>query len=172
MSILYTPRTWVAGEVVTAAEMNTEVRDAMTGVQAVWTGYIPTWTAVTTNPVIGNGTNLGRWLRYGKTLNGLNIQITAGSTTTFGTGNWLLTLPVSPVLSTHLFLTGTAFDSSAGVAGSFPIWLQGDTTTSFTVREFNNVTPGLAGVQVAAASPMTWAVGDILTINYGALELP
>lgn len=94
MSLNTTPRTWVAGEIVSAAEMNTEVRDAITGIQAVWTTYTPSWTGATTNPVIGNGVIVGRYLQVGKTIDGL-IFVTMGTTTTFGSGQWIITAPVT-----------------------------------------------------------------------------
>ena len=54
---------------------------------SVWTAYTPTWTAATTNPSIGNGTLAGRYTQIGKTCV-LVIGLTAGSTTTYGSGNW------------------------------------------------------------------------------------
>lgn len=60
----------------------------------VWATYTPVWDAVSgTNPAIGNGTLAGRYLKLGKLLF-LQIDLTAGSTTTFGTStNWRFSLP-------------------------------------------------------------------------------
>ena len=44
MSLNTTAATWVSGSVVTAAQMNTEIRDAVNGLQAAWTAYTPTTT--------------------------------------------------------------------------------------------------------------------------------
>jgi hypothetical protein len=63
----YTPRTWVSGEVVTAAEMNAEVKTLATGIQAAYTTIATTWTGTTTNPAIGNGSLNMRYERIGHT---------------------------------------------------------------------------------------------------------
>ena len=60
------PRTWVASEVVTAAIMNTHVRDNLKAIGDAWTSFTPTWTGVTTNPAIGNGTLNGQHMVVGK----------------------------------------------------------------------------------------------------------
>lgn len=107
MSINYTPRTWATGEFVTAAMMNAEVRDPFTGVQAAWEttwdpGNASNWTAATTNPVIGNGTSLGYFLRYGKLIFFAG-RILPGSTTTFGAGTYTINLPVASNGSTLVY---------------------------------------------------------------------
>ncbi|MFD7791036.1 hypothetical protein [Streptomyces sp. NPDC059759] len=88
----FAPRTWVVGEVVSAAIMNQEIRDQFNSMFAAWTSYTPTWTAPTTNPVIGaNGTLTGRYLKLGRTVI-CEINVIAGASTTWGSGsyNWLL----------------------------------------------------------------------------------
>lgn len=87
----FAPRTWVVGETVTAALMNQEIRDQLNSMFAAWTTFTPTWTASTTNPTIGNGTLSGRYMKIGRTVI-CEINTIAGSTTTFGSGNynWLL----------------------------------------------------------------------------------
>lgn len=57
-----------------------------------WATYTPTWTAATTNPVIGNGTITGRYRRIGTTGH-IRIVIRPGSTTTFGSGSYSVDLP-------------------------------------------------------------------------------
>ncbi len=58
-----------------------------------WTTYTPTWTA-SVNPAIGNGTLSGQYRQIGKIVL-YNITMTAGSGTTFGTGEWHFALPVT-----------------------------------------------------------------------------
>ncbi len=56
------PRTWVASETVTAALMNTHVRDQFRELGLAWTSYTPTiggWTRV-------NGTSTGAFIEFGK----------------------------------------------------------------------------------------------------------
>ena len=59
-----------------------------------WVTYTPTWTASTTNPTLGNGSLVGRYVRDGRTITG-NINMTLGSTTTIGSGNYSWDLPVA-----------------------------------------------------------------------------
>lgn len=75
-----TPRTWVVGEVVTAAEMNTEIRDQFNDLFAAWlTTWTPTLGASTTNPTLL--TTTGRYKLIGKTVLGMwDIAWTASST--------------------------------------------------------------------------------------------
>ncbi|MEU6527881.1 hypothetical protein ABZ869_01650 [Streptomyces sp. NPDC046928] len=89
----FTPRTWVVGEVVSAAVMNQEIRDQFNSMFAAWTAYTPTWTSTGTAPVLNNGTILGRYMKIGRTVI-CHINMTTGSLTTYGTGNYNWSLPV------------------------------------------------------------------------------
>ncbi|MFE4701470.1 hypothetical protein ACFRIC_30850 [Streptomyces sp. NPDC056738] len=88
----FTPRTWVVGEVVSAAIMNQEVRDQFNSIFAAWTTYVPTWTSSGTAPALGNGTMVGRYMKIGRTVI-CHINMTTGSTSTYGTGNYNWSLP-------------------------------------------------------------------------------
>jgi hypothetical protein len=59
-----------------------------------WITYTPAWTATTTNPVIGNGTVQGGYRRIGNLVE-FWIFLVAGSTTTYGSGIYQLSLPVT-----------------------------------------------------------------------------
>ncbi|MEV6803131.1 hypothetical protein [Streptomyces sp. NPDC051132] len=89
----FSPRTWVVGEVVSATVMNQEIRDQFNSMFAAWTSYTPAWTASTTNPVLSNGTMVGRYMKWGRTVL-CEINLTMGSLTTFGSGNYAFGLPV------------------------------------------------------------------------------
>lgn len=65
-------------------------------VPSAWTAYTPVWTATSVAPTLGNGTDAGAYRQTGKTID-FRISITFGTTTTFGSGNYRLGLPVSPV---------------------------------------------------------------------------
>lgn len=58
------------------------------------TAYLPTWTGSGGNPAIGNGTIEGLYSQVGKHVTA-RITITAGSTTTFGSGDWSFGLPLA-----------------------------------------------------------------------------
>lgn len=100
MSLNSTPRTWVSGELVTAAMMNTEIRDAITGIESVWTAWSPTITAETGTFTTVSSSNC-HYQRIGKTVLWVaNITITTAGT---ASGQLRFTVPVSP-LSSHGYL--------------------------------------------------------------------
>ncbi|MFJ2568185.1 hypothetical protein ACIO02_35570 [Streptomyces sp. NPDC087568] len=105
----FAPKTWVVGEVVTAALLNQEIRDQFNSFFATWTTYTPTWTSSGTAPNIGNGSVTGRYLKIGRTVF-CTINLVAGTTTTFGSGNYTFGLPfqaanfvLTAVGSVHIF---------------------------------------------------------------------
>ncbi|MFI8531809.1 hypothetical protein ACIGMX_16405 [Streptomyces aquilus] len=102
----FAPRTWIVGEVVSAATMNQEIRDQFNSMFAAWTSYTPTWTSTSTAPAIGNGTLTGRYMKIGRTVI-VEINLIAGGTTTFGTGNYSFSLPVQSAAS-GIALVGAA----------------------------------------------------------------
>ncbi|MER6435417.1 hypothetical protein ABT275_03510 [Streptomyces sp. NPDC001185] len=58
-----------------------------------WTPYTPVWTGSGTNPVVGaNGTLIGRYQKFGRTVLA-HINLTCGSNTTYGSGNYNWTIP-------------------------------------------------------------------------------
>jgi hypothetical protein len=58
----------------------------------VWDSYTPTWTTSGSAPSIGNGSLVGRYRIVGKKMD-IWIQLTWGSTTNGGTGDFTFTLP-------------------------------------------------------------------------------
>lgn len=155
MSLDTVPATWTAGEIPTAAKLNTEIRDALTGIQASWTPYTPTWTNSVTNPVIGNGAITGSYTRFGNTVH-YRLKILMGSTTTFGTGaSYVMGLPVpSAIAAGESYGTALLTDSSAGLRMGRTSVIAGS-STFYLVDQ--------AGVIVTHVAPFTWAVGDILS---------
>ncbi|MCX4543764.1 hypothetical protein [Streptomyces sp. NBC_01565] len=156
----------VEGQMVWLQDSNTfTVYDGTTwqGVPTggTWQNYTPSWTAVTTNPVLGNGSLSGRYMRDGSTVN-FSIKITAGSTTTFGSGPWSLTLPTAA--ANNIDMLGKTFvgDSSAGTAAysQGPAYIAAGGTT---------VSPYAGGANstgiVSSLNPQTWANGDRLWIS-------
>ncbi|MEU2075413.1 hypothetical protein [Streptomyces sp. NPDC013489] len=89
---LAVPRTWVVGEVVTAAQLNAEIRDQINDLIAPWISYTPAWTSTGTAPVLGNGSLFSRYKLVGKVCTYAWEQV-MGTTTTFGTGAWGWQLP-------------------------------------------------------------------------------
>lgn len=163
MSINTTPATWTAGEVVAASKMNSQIRDVATGIQASWDTYTPTWGG-TSDPDIGNGVLSGRYMRVGKTITA-NITIVMGSTTTYGSGTWTLSLPVASVFTTTTYVnlgSVSMRDTSASANSTGVAILANQTTAQMVV--------GSSNAFVSTTAPWTWANGDTLsvTLNYEA----
>jgi hypothetical protein len=83
-----------------------------------WTSWSPSWTGSTTNPAIGNGTLTGTYLQVGKTVF-FDIVMVAGTTTTYGSGEFQFSLPVEAkngFAATVSLRGGSPLNSVAGSA--------------------------------------------------------
>jgi len=161
MSLNTTPRTWVSGEVVTAAEMNAEIRDALTGIQAAWTSFTPSLVAVTTNPTLGTGgSSVGNQLRVGADVR-FRITITwGGAGLNVGSGIYSLTLPGSSPA------TPQAINSSVAVrqAATGNNWLGvGQIVTPGNQARLSFNATG-ANPYLTNGAPIAWAVNDIIQL--------
>ncbi|MFI1287464.1 hypothetical protein ACH4VM_02950 [Streptomyces sp. NPDC020792] len=154
----FAPRTWVVGEVVSAAIMNQEIRDQFNTFFGAWTTYTPAWTGATTNPAIGNGSLTGRYMKVGRTCD-VRIEVLMGSTTTYGSGGWSLALPFAAAATDQQIgivhahqsqrIQG-AFTIAAGATVGLPFF---PTTASPTNLNW-----------VASTVPVTWAAGGRLSV--------
>ena len=155
-----TPRTWVVGEVVTAAYMNAEIKDQFTDLIAAWTSYTPVWSSSGTAPAIGNGTLAGRYKLVGKTCHVVFGQ-TMGTTTTFGTGTYGWSLPFT---AANPGGTDANFGWSGAARGHAGSWYNGAAVvlknTSVARIYPHKETPN---TEWAATVPTTWAAA---TTNY------
>lgn len=160
MGLLQTLRTWAVGDLETAAFFNSQIRDPLNGIQSAWTPYTPVWTGTTTNPAIGNGTLTGAYRRIGKTIE-FRITLTAGSSTTFGSGVFQLTLPVPPLVGTEVFLIKY---NDASAANHF-LGLNYVTSASTLNLGVHNSTAGGAIAGVTPTVPFTWGASDTIRIS-------
>lgn len=133
------------------------IHDELDAIQAVWTAYVPVWTAVSVNPAKGNGTLTGKYRQVGKSVDAL-IILTCGTTTTFGTGEWRFSLPATAASTdqvgvTYIFDNGT--QTRPGVCHMI------STTT---------VAPDSATGTCTSIVPQTWANLDqcVIKIHYEA----
>lgn len=152
------PRTWLAGEEPSAAVLNQHVRDQFKALGDAWTAYTPTWGASGVAPALGNGTITGAWMNTGKLVIG-RIFLTMGSTTTYGTGTYLFSLPFSSVVGAQWFPVGgcTCRDTSAGTTYGLVAFTGGSATVAGGTD---------AGGRVGQLVPFTWASTDTLGINF------
>lgn len=127
-----------------------------------WTSYTPTWTGATTNPVVGNATLLGYYSLNGKTCH-VHIDLTTGTTTTYGSGVWSFGLPF-PAVNGHGSRVGHAETLGTGV-GRFGGQCVISPTATATTPFFP--TPG-GDAQMSSAksdTPYAWTSGQQLRIS-------
>lgn len=143
-----TPRSWSVGETVTAANMNAQIRDFANAFGA-WGSYTPTWGA-SSAPAIGNGTISGGYSQIQKTVH-FRVGVTFGTTTTFGTGNYTLTIPTTAGSGLNIWsFLGYALQTST-------YQLTMDVNGGSTAAAMNYQST-LAGVKtrVSPTAPVTW----------------
>lgn len=150
-------RTWTSGEVLTAANMNAQLRDFANGFGA-WASYTPAWTAATTNPVLGNGTLTGAYRQVQKDI-AFRAALIAGSTTTYGTGTWFFTVPaaISTGDAQAFMPLGNWSGNPAGARNN------GVAIIQTTTQVFLEV--GGAATAITNLAPGTWASTNVCTIH-------
>lgn len=123
-----------------------------------WQTYTPTWTAATTNPVLGNGTLTGRYTKIGKTIIA-QIYLYIGSTTTLGSGTYNFSIPVAQNTTYINFLNGDWNINDTG-ANNFAGGVRHGGVDKILLPYTG------APFYVGSAYPMTWATGDSLRIHF------
>lgn len=155
-----TPKTWVAGDVLTAAQLNAELRDALLAAfplgppDTAWTSYTPTLTqpgAVTKTVTYARYTRVGRLIT-------VNALLTVTGTGT-ASNNVLVGLPVAAAQAANLCVgSGYIFDTSAGTTFKGLLAVTSSTTVGFLPA--NTITPGFLGNDTFTAA---LAAGDAVT---------
>lgn len=129
----------------------------------VWTDYSGsfTWGATGTAPAIGNGTVTARYRRSGKLVY-YSFRILMGSTTTYGTGTYTFSVPVS-IVGSRLYI-GSAYlrDTSAAANGHVPGIVIADGANPTFVVMTSSAGAG-TGTVVGVTTPFTWANTDHMT---------
>lgn len=153
-----TPGTATAGDVLTAAFWNTQVRDNMIELapfSAAWTSYTPTFSGVT----VGNGTNSSAYVKVGK-LVCFRASFTLGSTSAV-TGQLGVTLPFTARVDNAGVFSGYFLDSGSG--WSLPFLVTGTTTITL----YASLASGTYVTAAATSStiPFTWSTNDIITVG-------
>lgn len=149
------PSTWVAGAVVTAAQLNAQIRDNFKAIGDPWTTYTPSWFASGTAPGLGNGSISGAYAIAGKTVF-WRFRLAFGSTTALGTGTYSFSLPSTPNSVSHESLgVGLALDISAVAYTSLAAHISGAAT-------FDLIAPT---ARISNTVPYAWAAGDIVSVT-------
>ena len=117
-----------------------------------WTSYTPTWTAIVTNPVIGNGTIQAAYIQIGKIVF-VRVTITGGTTTTWGSGGYAFSLPVAVVSIDFPFGLGMVKDvgianysCSSSIADTTHVNMLVDTTGLFVGPTIPISSPGAGDI--------------------------
>jgi hypothetical protein len=143
------PFPFVAGDVLTAAEMN--------GI-GEYADYTPTFTNLT----VGNGTVA---FRFARVQNFVYVQgtIQFGSTTSVS-GGVSATLPVTSTTRLGSTPIGTVSLLDTGAARYFGPALF-SSTTAFVVNAFTIIGTSVSTIAINAATPFTWATGDVISVQ-------
>ena len=118
--------------------------------------FTPTWKGDSSDPAIGNGTITGHVSAHGKHRK-YTIQMTAGSTTTFGSGNWYFPLAGSNNVA-KTTCVGSVYGLDSGTA-----FLAGSCFIAAGDNKIRMVSDG-AGNFWNATSPHTWATSDYFNL--------
>lgn len=119
-------------------------------IQQAWQSYTPSWTSTGTQPVLNNGSLTGSYIELGKLVVARFILI-MGSTTTFGTGSYSISLPFAEDL-TYSYASGNAnaFDANTSSLYAGHWRALAFTTLAAPVGYYSDTVP------------FTWAVDDAL----------
>lgn len=142
--------TYFAGDKPTASQFNNPIAPG-------WTSYTVVWTCSTTAPAVGNGTLTGRYRRpTGSDLMTAEVRLAVGSTTTFGTGYFIFSLPANASAGSVTFTIGDSFINDVSA--------QGRPGSSRFNSASELIADNSAGV-ITGTSPMVFANGDILQLR-------
>lgn len=136
--------------------------DTYQKVLGAWTSYTPTWTAATTNPTVGNGSLVGRYQVLGKTCH-LAITLIAGTTTTYGSGQYSFALPFTSANSGATYVGASHLLQGSRYSGD-TIISPGATTTSPSFPD-STVTPITRHQLMNPTTPLTFGNTGQLRIS-------
>ena len=126
--------------------------------------YTPSWTAPTTNPTLGNGSLVGRYVKRGNMCL-ISILLMFGSTTNGGSGNWSFSLPFPGKNNNGMSYFGIAHARDAGVNSYDRVAQIVPVTDPNNISIFNQMDNGTNVTNFAAAAPFTFASGDNVSIQ-------
>lgn len=133
--------------------------------------YNVTWSAVTTQPVLGNGSLSGRYRRVGSLVL-VNIRLVIGSTTTQGTGTWGFSPPFEVDTGSDWAGTGLGFNDSAGLWIAGNSMIQGFGDRAGLIVGIIGSSSESAVARTRAGVPVSWDAGSIVFFSlwYGTTE--
>lgn len=156
-----TPKTWVAGDVLTAAQLNAELRDALLGAfplgppDGAWTSFVPTVKFAATAATIVSDCKYTRVGRLIVANYAFRLTVLGG-----GVGNMSITYPVARRAITD---PANAYINSIGTGGAIDLSAPANIYWFFARNNDNASfifgTPAVPQVSVTNTAPITWAAG-------------
>jgi hypothetical protein len=125
----------------------------------IWTSSFG-WSAVSSNPALGNSpTATGYHALFGKT-HELRYNIAMGSTTTYGSGAWIIPLSGTSAANGPQAIPGWCYDASSGI--TYPVYLAipvSSTTAQILIAD------GVTAGYVDSTHPFTWGTNDYIRLQ-------
>ena len=119
--------------------------------------FTPTWTSTGTQPALGNGTLVGEWVRV-QNLVMVTYNLTMGSTTTFGTGNYLFSLPTAASDDIDPYqMQGFGVVTDVSLATNYNTYA----LYNFGSPDNHLLYAPSANTFISNTVPFTWASGDV-----------
>ena len=131
-----------------------------------WTAYTPQWTAASSNPAIGNGTIEGYYKVVGKTCF-VRGNIAMGSTTTFGSGEWYVSMPFTASNADGILMTATLLDNGTAWYNAILNGARAGFNHKSAIQYQNT---GGTTDSLASNTPFTWTTSDRFIWN-GSYEI-
>lgn len=111
-----TPPTFVAGNVLTAAQLNTFLRDNFKAIGEPFSSWTPTYGNITP----GNAGVSAKYLQIGKLVIGY-FYLDAGSTTTYSAGTLTISMPVAPAVTLDAVVYGSGLVYNNSGSSTYPV---------------------------------------------------
>jgi collagen type VII alpha len=132
-----------------------------------WTAYTPQWTAASSNPSIGDGTIEGWYKVVGKTCF-VRGNIAMGGTTTFGSGEWYVSMPFTASHADAILMSSTLLDNGSAWYNATVNGARAGFNHKAAIQYQHN-SNGTA-VEINPTQPFTWTNGDRFIWN-GSYEI-
>jgi hypothetical protein len=161
-SVLVTGSLRVTGSIVSTGSVTINGSDITTA----WTSYTPTWTAASVNPAIGNGTIQGWYKLVGKTCF-VRGNIVMGSTTTFGSGEWYVSMPFTASHADAILMSANLLDNGSAWYNAL---LNGARAGFNYKTAIQYQSTGGTAEDVRSTQPFTWTNTDRFIWN-GSYEI-